>query len=311
MGETVDRNPLSNVSPKRDRQVKPRFKRGLGLFVTSILAVVVFAMNSTASPLPAAVASPCLGQADPRPVTIDVPTNGTATFGIADLLGSAADLAACSSMAAIDASSFVAHASEGAVAVVPGPRLAMAGWADTGGRDTTQQFVFTPRPGFNGVSQGWEFVIYREDGTGGHVRIGAVKTTFQMKNSVPVANDDAVTVSPHWAGIEIGADRGVLANDVDANGDSLVVYSAGATSYPWGSVHMHNDGSYRVTVTDPHVTGSAEVRYIVWDRVGSTAGADTGILTLAFGDGPAAHDDAVRHSGRLGHGSEPQDHDAP
>ena len=289
----------------------PRFKAGLGIFNTMILASVAFLMSAAATPLTAPAEGACPEQAELRPVMIDVPADGTVSFGIADLAPSAVNALTCVEMAAIEASSFVAHASEGVVAVVPGPQLAMAGWTGRGVLDTTQRFEFTPKPGFSGVSQGWEFAIYTTNGAGERVRIGAVMATFQVKNIVPVANDDAVTVDPHAGGFAVGAGSGVLANDVDANGDSLVVHSCGVTSFPWGSVEIHHDGSYQVTVNDPDLTGTEQVRYVVWDQEGSTASADTGILTLTFAEGAEAHAAADRHTARKGHGAAPDGNELP
>jgi hypothetical protein len=144
---------------KKDRHVHPRFKAGLGIFITMILASVAFLMSAAATPLTAPAEGACPEQAELRPVMIDVPADGTVSFGIADLAPSAVNALTCVEMAAIEASSFVAHASEGVVAVVPGPQLAMAGWTGRGVLDTTQRFEFTPKPGFSGVSQGWEFAI--------------------------------------------------------------------------------------------------------------------------------------------------------
>jgi hypothetical protein len=85
----------------------------------------------------------------------------------------------------------------------------------------------------------------------------------------------------------VPASLGVLSNDTDANGDHLVVYSDGELSFPWGTVAIRADGSYRVNVTDASVSGSDQARYVVWDTHGSTANADYGYLTVIF-ESPAA-----------------------
>ncbi|MDQ3657903.1 MAG: Ig-like domain-containing protein [Chloroflexota bacterium] len=274
--------------------MQPRFMIGLGLFVTIITTSFATAMGSAAAPPSASHQDPCVAGAPLLPVSIDVPANGTVTFDVADLVRSSPDIAGCPDMAAIDASSFVAHAGEGGVTIIPGRQSTMAGWTTSPLAEDAQRFVFTPRPGFNGVSQGWEFVIYGRDESGQYTRIGTVKTTFRVRNTVPVATDDAVTIAPRLGGICVGMDDGVLANDADANGDPVIVYSEGVTSYPWGAVEVRHDGSYRVTVTDPEVSGTAQVRYVIWDQVGSTTSTDFGILTLTF-------EDAAPSQGLTGH----------
>ena len=277
--------------------MQPRFMIGLGLFVTIITTSFAIAMGSAAAPPSASHQDPCMAGAPLLPVSIDVPANGTVTFDVADLVHSSSGIAGCPDMAAIDASSFVAHAGEGGVTIIPGRQSTMVGWTTLPLAENAQRFVFTPKSGFSGVSQGWEFVIYGRDESGQSTRIGTVKTTFRVRNTVPVATDDSVTIAPRLGGICVGIDGGVLANDVDANGDPVIVYSEGVTSYPWGAVEMHHDGSYRVTVTDPSVSGREQLRYVIWDQVGSTTSADFGILTLTFddaaaGNGLAASDDA-------------------
>lgn len=265
---------------------------GLGLLVTLFAMTMMAAMDGNVAPVdtPQSANCPVAAMLPLAPVTIDVPANGAVTFGVADLVAAAPEAAQCLDMAAIDASSFVAHAAEGRVSIVADTPARTAGWSATSLTAPLQRFVFTPMPNFRGVSQGWEFVVMGHDEAGEPVRIGIVRATFEVRNGVPVAEDDAVAVAPRLGGIEVGADHGVLANDRDPNRDPLVVHSAGIAAYPWGTVEIHHDGSYRVRVTDPEVSGTAEVRYVVWDGAGSTSGADTGILTVTFDeDSVASH----------------------
>jgi len=258
---------------------------GLGLLATLLAVAMLAVIGGTAAPADAPGTAACQDAATLplAPVTIDVPANGAVTFGLADLV-TAAPEAGCLEMAAIDAASFAAHAAEGRVTIIPGTPNRTAGWRGTGLAGPEQRFVFTPMPNFSGVSRGWEFVVMGRNDAGEPVRLAAVHATFQVRNGVPVAEDDVVTIAPRRGGIEVDASHGVLANDRDPNGDALVVHSAGIVAYPWGTVEIHHDGSYRVKVTDPDVSGTAEVRYVVWDGVGSTASADTGILILTFAE---------------------------
>lgn len=262
----------------------PKLSTGLGLIVTLIIMSLASAPSGVAAPAHTTKAEPCLDQGAFLPAVIDVPVNGTATFGIADLLRASPAAMECLEMAAIDASSFVAHAGEGSVAVIPGTAAPVTAWSATPAGESTQQFVFTARSGFQGVSQGWEFVVYGRDPSGEHLALGIVQTSFQVRNLVPVAANDAVTVVPGLGAFCVDAEDGLLANDVDANGDPMIVYSEGVTRFPWGTMELHRDGSYRVTVTDPAVMGSHQVSYLVWDQRDSTASADRGTLTLTFDD---------------------------
>ncbi len=275
----------------------PKFTLGPGLFVTLMTLSVVTLMGSAAAPLGVPLVDQCMAEAEAEilPVTIDVPVNGTVIFGVDELARSSHALAECPEMAAIDASSFVAHAREGGITIIPASRAVTAGGSVVPGGETAQRLVFTPKPGFSGVSEGWEFVIYGQDRSGLSVRIGIVRTTFQVRNTVPVAEDDTVTVASRTGETCVGAADGVLANDVDANGDPIIVHSNGVTSFPWGAVEMHHDGSYRVTVTDPQVSGSEQVRYVVWDQAGSTTGSDVGILNLTFKDDVASAAHGAHH----------------
>lgn len=262
--------------------MKPGFNIGLGLFVAFILTSWGFGAIGRLDPLGGPDPDTCVDDTALAPVTINVPANGTATFGIADLLDASRATTACLEMAAIDASSFVAHAAEGSVSVIPGTLAPAAGWSGAPPAEFAQRFMFTARSGFSGVSEGWEFVMHGRNESGADVEIGVVKTTFQVRNVVPVAANETVMIAPGLGTFCAGVEDGLLANDVDANGDPIMVYSNGITPFPWGFVDIHADGSYRVTVTDPRVTGSEQVRYLVWDRQGSTTGADLGILTVTF-----------------------------
>lgn len=271
----------------RDCNVHPNTTIGSILIVT----MLALAMLAT-TPRDSSQAASCPEGVSLPPVLIEVPANRAAVFGLADLVGAGHDIAGCLDLAAIDAASFELHAAEGDVTIVPASPGRIAGWRGAGIDAPGPRFQFTPQPGFNGVSRGWEFVLVGRDDDGDMVRAGVVRATFQVRNGVPEATDDLVTIGPRDGGTDVAARHGVLANDRDPNGDALVVHATGTTRFPWGAVEIHHDGSYRVTVTDPERAETVQVRYVVWDQQGSTAEADAGILTVAFADGkeaPEAH----------------------
>lgn len=158
---------------------------------------------------------------------------------------------------------------------------------------TSSGLTFAPKPGFVGTSSGWVLAIYPDDTTPAHTPascsskvagspLDAVVVTFEVRNTLPVAVDDAVTVPDIVRTVDVGPDSGVLANDLDWNGDPLVVHAAGVTTFPWGSVQLAADGSYRIVVTDHDLLAPATVRYVVWDQQGSPNSVDTGYLEIDF-----------------------------
>src|SRR5690349_21432201 len=113
-------------------------------------------------------------------------------------------------------------------------------------------------------------------------RAETVLVTFEVRNSLPIAFDDAVSMPVVAKTMDVGPESGVLANDIDWNGDPLVVHAAGAISFPWGTVHLAADGSYRIVVTDSELLAPATIRYLVWDQQGSPTSIDTGYLEIDF-----------------------------
>jgi hypothetical protein len=232
-----------------------------------------------------------------RPVTIEVPANGRVSIGIDELLRLSDGIDACYDRDSLVAAVPVTHGANGSVAVVAPRRLLFRTMSSTFGRETsTPRFVYTPPREFSGITRGWEFSIYHQDADSrracempscgvqdaNDVRIGAIQVSFEVRNELPVANDDAITLAPGSGEVEVPASLGLLANDVDVNGDPVMVRTTGVTRFPWGAVEIRQDGSYRVNVTDSTFTGVQQLRYLVWDQRGSPANMDYGILTITL-----------------------------
>ncbi len=105
-------------------------------------------------------------------------------------------------------------------------------------------FTYTPNPG----AEGTDVFVYRaRTKVPGH---GFVQYSEEVRvkigNTRPVAVPDGPYVSIGGQPIVVGADEGVLANDVDADGDPLVI-AAVPTRPTKGQLTMNSDGSFTYT----------------------------------------------------------------
>jgi hypothetical protein len=84
-------------------------------------------------------------------------------------------------------------------------------------------------------------------------------------NQLPIANDDAATINEDQPLI-VNATNGVLANDVDPDGDTLVVADPGPRTADGigGNVVLFYDGSYEYT-PPPDANGDATFEYTLTD----------------------------------------------
>ncbi|HEX6131142.1 MAG TPA: Ig-like domain-containing protein, partial [Actinomycetota bacterium] len=147
-------------------------------------------------------------------------------------------------------------------------------------------FTYTPPSGFTGSVTVAYLVL---DGQGGE---DSGTVTIHVVNSSPVAVDDEYTV--HGSHELTVAAPGVLANDTDADGDTLRWAGFGPVSD--GTISGNADGGF--TYTPPAgFTGAVTVAYLVVDGHG---GQDTGALTIrVVNSAPVAVDDEYTvHSGR-------------
>jgi VCBS repeat-containing protein len=113
---------------------------------------------------------------------------------------------------------------------------------------------------------------------------------WDLPNSAPVANGDAYTTGANQE-LTVSTSDGILANDVDANGDSLSVSVARDVTH--GSLTLHSDGSF-VHTPDVGYVGSDWFSYTVTD------GAASDIATVALTVTPAALAPAVASGSMIG-----------
>ncbi|QSX31337.1 cadherin-like domain-containing protein [Shewanella cyperi] len=131
----------------------------------------------------------------------------------------------------------------------------------------------------------WKVTAQRAEESAAVSKTGSLSVIAQSSNSAPVAQDDAILTSG-TASIKIV----VLANDSDAEGDALQVYST--TQGRYGSVKVNADNSltytpgkrfkgsdsFSYTITDGELTATATVT-LSPDSSGTTDGGTTGGTT--------------------------------
>jgi hypothetical protein len=140
-------------------------------------------------------------------------------------------------------------------------------WGVTHGTLSLQSnggYTYSPAAGYIGSDQ----FRYQLSGVG-----TAATVTITITNAVPVAKPDAYT----WAGgTLVVAAPGVLANDTDADGDTLVAERVGGIT---GSLNLDASGGFQYT-PGGGFSGTATFNYRVWDGV-AWSGTTTVSLTIS------------------------------
>jgi hypothetical protein len=163
------------------------------------------------------------------------------------------------------------------------------GVATPGGGNLT----YTPNPDFAGQ----DTISYSiADGNGG-TGSGTVTVTVTNVNDLPVANDDTAEVDEDSTNNVIN----VVANDTDADGDTLTVTSAGASN---GTASP--SGGNVIYTPNAEFSGSDTINYTISDGNGGTASAVVTVTVnlvldppVAVNDGPVSVDEGGTTSGAL------------
>ncbi len=147
-------------------------------------------------------------------------------------------------------------------------------------------FTYTPVADFNGVDT---FTYRARDPSGALSNLATVTINIAPINDAPVARDDAYT-TPEDTTLSVPEVTGVLANDTDADGDSLtaelVAGPANAAAFA-----LNANGSFTFTpAADFH--GSTTFRYRAFDGQARSNIATVTITVTAVNDPPVARDDA-------------------
>jgi VCBS repeat-containing protein len=164
-------------------------------------------------------------------------------------------------------------------------------------------FTYTPDSDFNGIDS---FIYHANDGSADS-NTATVTITVDAVNDPPVANDDAATTDEDTA-----VTFDVLANDVDMDGDALIVSSI--TSMASGTAIDNGDGTVTYS-PNPNFNGYDSFTYTANDGQANSNVATVTINVIPVNDPPVATDDAyatdedttlnIAAPGMLGNDSDP------
>ena len=143
---------------------------------------------------------------------------------------------------------------------------------------------YTPDPNFHGTDR---FTYTVSDGKGG-TATAEVTIEVRSANDRPVAADDSVTTAEGETLSE--AAPGVLANDSDADGDSLTASLVDGPSH--GTLSVEADGSFTYE-PDAGYHGADAFTYVARDAEQASAAATVAITVTSVNDSPVARDDAA------------------
>lgn len=153
--------------------------------------------------------------------------------------------------------------------------------------DAAGTFVYTPAVDYSGVD------AFRYRLTDATARSSDVATVSVRVNSPAQAVDDAYVVNEDTVLLPSPA-QGLLANDIDADGDAL---NASPSFHPCspchGTVQIRPDGSFRY-VPEENYAGSDEFYYRVGDRVSGLDEGRVQITILPVNDAPITDSDTYR-----------------
>ena len=148
-------------------------------------------------------------------------------------------------------------------------------------------YAYTPAGNFNGTDTA-SYTVSDSALTD----TGTLTITVAAVNDVPVAVDDSVS-SGVTEGIAFNSVTSLIANDSDADGDTLAATAGTFPTGQGGSVVIATDGSYAYT-SAIDFSGIDTVEYTVDDGNGGTAtGALTITVSAADNNAPVAVDDTV------------------
>ncbi len=117
----------------------------------------------------------------------------------------------------------------------------------------------------------------------------AITTSTTPCNREPAAVDDSFSTTEDTT-LEVAAAQGVLANDTDADGDSLEVETLSGPSH--GTLTLNDDGSFTYE-PNPNFNGTDGFTYRASDGTADSNVATVTIAVNSANDAPDALDDAV------------------
>ena len=146
-------------------------------------------------------------------------------------------------------------------------------------------FTYTPASNFNGSDS---FFYTIADGRGGF-DTAQVTLNVSPVNDAPIANNNSYTGTKDTA-LVVNVASGVLANDQDADGNTLTIASFDAASAQGGTVAMNSNGSF--TYTPPAgFTGTDSFSYTATDSFAQDAATVT--LAVSAAQPPTSSFDTI------------------
>lgn len=143
--------------------------------------------------------------------------------------------------------------------------------------------TYTPVRRFFGTES---FTYTISDGNGGTAEGNVFVTILDVPNDLPVAGDDNATFAEDTVNNVID----VLANDTDADGDTLSINSLGIPD-SGGSVIAANNSTEVEYTPSADFAGTETFTYIVSDGNGGTESATVSVVVTEVNDAPVANDD--------------------
>ncbi|MFC7676432.1 Ig-like domain-containing protein [Mycolicibacterium sp. GCM10028919] len=147
-------------------------------------------------------------------------------------------------------------------------------------------FTYRPDAGYVGTDS---FTYTVGDGAATSQGIVTITVTADPNNVAPVGNADSYTVNEDTVLTVNGP--GLLANDTDANGQTLKVVSIG-TEPTRGSLVLNDDGSFTYT-PGPNLNGTDTFTYKASDGAAETAFTTVTINVTAVNDAPVINNDTI------------------
>jgi uncharacterized delta-60 repeat protein len=149
-------------------------------------------------------------------------------------------------------------------------------------------FVYTPNLNFNGSDS---FTYQLDDSNGGTAQ-AVVDITVNSGNDNPVVNDDSFTMSEDAVLVVNSVDaEKILANDSDADGDSLTVNTTPTIDVSHGSLVLSDDGGFTYT-PNGNFFGVDSFDYQISDGQGGGDSGTVSITVVNLNDIPTTTDDA-------------------
>lgn len=146
--------------------------------------------------------------------------------------------------------------------------------------NTDGSFSYTPQTNYAGE----DFFVYQvTDGQGGLAE-ARVSLRIEMTNAAPVAQNDSYQVNEDQR-LEVNATNGILANDVDPDGDTVTLITELPATVKNGQLLLASDGSF-LYIPNQDFFGTDSFSYQIRDPAGLVSTATVSLTVIAQNDPP-------------------------